>query len=193
MSHFECRLNRRFWRKKKWYNLSKFWGGGKVIWTKSKRTALFPQENVPKSLRHSSCWDLIDVTLVCEIIKPLKKSRNRSLPYFTEFCQTKPVGEVWSNFWVWSYVQILKLSPCFTFQINQSKRWCTLSGSSKSCIGEWGRRLNKETPSSFHVTSDTSVDLTKLANNKKIEWVSLSFYMWLWTPPLPHFICWDYK
>ena len=88
-----------------------------------------------------------------------------------------------SRFWSSSFVKILKLSPCFTFQINQSKRWCTLSGSSKSCIGEWGRRLNKETPSSFHVTSDTSVDLTKLANNKKIEWVSLSFYMWLWTPP----------
>ena len=34
-----------FWHvgvKKKWYKLSKFWGGGvEVIWTKSKRTATF--------------------------------------------------------------------------------------------------------------------------------------------------------
>ena len=36
-----------FWHvgvKKKWYKLSKFWGGGvEVIWTKSKRTATFFQ------------------------------------------------------------------------------------------------------------------------------------------------------
>ena len=36
-----------FWNvgvRKKWYKLSKFWGGGvEVIWTKSKRTATFFQ------------------------------------------------------------------------------------------------------------------------------------------------------
>ena len=39
MIHFECGLNRRFWRKKKWYKLSKL--GVQVIWAKSKRTATF--------------------------------------------------------------------------------------------------------------------------------------------------------
>ena len=38
---------KKFWHigvKKKWYKLSKFWGGGvEVIWTKSKRTATFFQ------------------------------------------------------------------------------------------------------------------------------------------------------
>ena len=42
MSHFECRLNRRLWRSKKLYKLSKLGGGvGAVIWTKSKRSATF--------------------------------------------------------------------------------------------------------------------------------------------------------
>ena len=38
-----------------------------------------------------------------------QKSRNLSLPYFTEFCQTKPVAEVWSEFWDWSCFNIWKL------------------------------------------------------------------------------------
>ena len=49
-----------------------------------------------------------------EITQPLKKSCILSLPYFTEFCQTKPVAEVWSKFWSWSFVKILKLSPALT-------------------------------------------------------------------------------
>ena len=46
MSHFEGRLNRRFWRLKKVVQSVQI-GGGEVIWTKSKRPAAFFRENVP--------------------------------------------------------------------------------------------------------------------------------------------------
>ena len=41
MSHFECRLNQRFWRSKKVVQSVQIGGRGEVIWTKSKRTATF--------------------------------------------------------------------------------------------------------------------------------------------------------
>ena len=43
MSHFECPLNRRFWRSKTVVQVVQIAGegGGGVIWTKSKRTATF--------------------------------------------------------------------------------------------------------------------------------------------------------
>ena len=50
MSHFECRLNRRFWRSKKVVQVVQIGergGGAEVIWTKSKRTAAFFSETVP--------------------------------------------------------------------------------------------------------------------------------------------------
>ena len=34
----------------------------------------------------------------CDPGDPCARSRNLSLPYFTEFCQTKPVGELFFNF-----------------------------------------------------------------------------------------------
>ena len=43
MSHFEYRLNRRFWRSKKVVQM------GEVNWTKSKRTATFFRKTFPKS------------------------------------------------------------------------------------------------------------------------------------------------
>ena len=51
MSHFECRLNQRFWRSKKVVQVVQIGvrgGGGEVIWTKSKRTAAFFRETFPK-------------------------------------------------------------------------------------------------------------------------------------------------
>ena len=52
-----------FWHvgvKKKWYKLSKFWGGGvEVIWTKSKRTAtFFPNHNNSTFLSDRLFWEL---------------------------------------------------------------------------------------------------------------------------------------
>ena len=43
MSHFECRLNRRFWRSKKVVKVLQIGvrGSKEMIWTKSKRTATF--------------------------------------------------------------------------------------------------------------------------------------------------------
>ena len=47
MSHFECRLNRRFWRSKKVVQVVQTGEG--VIWTKSTRTAAFYRETFPKT------------------------------------------------------------------------------------------------------------------------------------------------
>ena len=55
MSHFECRLNRRFWRSKKVIQVVQIGGRG-VIWTKSKRTAAFFRETV------TGPFDLIEYT-----------------------------------------------------------------------------------------------------------------------------------
>ena len=55
MSHFECCLNRRFWRSKKVVEI----GGreGEVIWTKSKRTAAFFSVCLPLLiLMHLRCF-----------------------------------------------------------------------------------------------------------------------------------------
>ena len=58
-----------------------------------------------------------------KITQPLKKSSNLSLPYFTEFCQTKPVvddieAEVLSRFW--SCRQLLQII-CQNCYVNVSK------------------------------------------------------------------------
>ena len=47
----------------------------------------------------SQCFfrDLGDVNLACEDHTTYQKV-TQSLPYFTEFCQTKPVGELFFNF-----------------------------------------------------------------------------------------------
>ena len=49
MSHFECRLNRHFWRKKNCASCPNWrrGSGGEVIWTKSKRKATFFRETFP--------------------------------------------------------------------------------------------------------------------------------------------------
>ena len=49
MSHFDCRLNRRFWRSKKVVQVVQICGG-EGIWTKSKITSVFPHETVPHKL-----------------------------------------------------------------------------------------------------------------------------------------------
>ena len=54
MSHFKCRLNRRFWRSKKVVQVVQIGvrggavRGGEVIWTKSKIAATFFRETFPK-------------------------------------------------------------------------------------------------------------------------------------------------
>ena len=55
MSHFECRLSRRFWRSKKVVQVVQIGGRGKgeVIWKKSKRTATFFRENNPYTWQFS--------------------------------------------------------------------------------------------------------------------------------------------
>ena len=52
MSHFECHLNRRFWRSKK---VVQIWERGRgIIWTKSKRTAAFFRDPFPIVLSSKS-------------------------------------------------------------------------------------------------------------------------------------------
>ena len=52
MSHFKCRLNRRFWRWKKSGTSCPNWG--EVIWTKSKRTETFFRETFPYIIKESN-------------------------------------------------------------------------------------------------------------------------------------------
>ena len=57
MSHFECRLSRRFWRSKKVVQVVQIGGrGGEVIWTKSKRTESFFRETFPNQVVYRSTF-----------------------------------------------------------------------------------------------------------------------------------------
>ena len=56
-------------------------------------------------------WDLFDVTLACGDHATSQKVMQPLLALLYRIFPTKPVAEVWSKFWSWSFVKILKLVP----------------------------------------------------------------------------------
>ena len=111
MSHFECRLSRRFWRSKKVVQVVQIGGrGGEVIWTKSKRTATFFRETIPNKERWCLILNLVEPGERCveraEVRSACRSVRNPGwhLEITSEvsvFC-----SKFWNSWVGWVYLMI---------------------------------------------------------------------------------------